>query len=75
MIGLLAVDRLMDIAQFAQRFGGKKLVDHFGLLQRQNIGLLVPQKAGHQPDAVTHRIDVPSGDLHFLHSFYAAIAQ
>ena len=75
VIGLLAVDRLMDIAQLGQgRLGREKLVHHLGLLQAQNIRLLVPQKAGDQVDAMAHRIDVPGGDFHRLQPFYAASA-
>ena len=37
---------------------------HLGLLQAQHVGLLVAQEAGHQLDAVAHRIDVPGGDFH-----------
>ena len=75
VIGLLAVNRLMDIAQLGQGRFGEKLVHHLGLLQAQDVGLLIAQQAGHQLDAVTHRIDVPGGDFQPLHPFHAAIAQ
>ena len=75
VIGLLAVDGVMHITQIVEGGGGEEFVDHLGLLQRQNIRLLVPQEAAHQGDAMAHRIDVPAGDFHFTHASYAATAQ
>ena len=42
MIGLLAMDRLMDIAQLVEGQLGKQLVHHLGFLQAQHVGLLIP---------------------------------
>ncbi len=75
MIGLLAVDGLVRVTQPGQGGGREQLVDNLGFLQTQHIRLVFPQKSAHQGDAVTHRIDVPGGDPHFLHPFHAALAQ
>ena len=75
VIGLLAVDRLVDIAQLAEGLRREQAVLHLGLLQAQHVGLLVPQEAGDQGQPEAHRIDVPGGDFQLLHPFYAATAQ
>ena len=41
VIGLLAVDRLMDVAQLFQLVAGKQVVFDLDFLQRQHVGLML----------------------------------
>jgi hypothetical protein len=75
VIGLLAVNGLMDIAQLGQGRAGEEVVGDLGFLQSQHIRLYFPQKTPHQGVAVAHGIDIPGGDFHLLQPFHAATAQ
>ena len=64
VIGLLAVDRLVDIAQLVKGRGREQAGFDLGLLQAQHIRLLLGQETGDQLLAKAHRIDVPGGNFH-----------
>ena len=48
VIALLAVDRLMDIAELLERLGGEKRVGNLGLLKAKDVRRVGLQKPGHQ---------------------------
>jgi hypothetical protein len=61
MIAFLAVDRSIWLAEFMESRQGKLAVPALRLLKAQNVRRLLPQKAGHEIDPQTDRIDVPGG--------------
>ncbi len=74
MIALLAVDRLVNIAQLFEGVGREQLVDDLGLLQAQDVRLLGFEKVGDQSQPQSDGIYVPCRELHLLHSTIAGFA-
>jgi hypothetical protein len=61
MIAFLAVDRGIWIAELMESSQGKLAVPALRLLQAENVRRLLPQKASHEIDPQTDRIDIPGG--------------
>jgi hypothetical protein len=61
MIAFLAVDRSIWLAEFMESRQGKLAVPALRLLKAENVRRLLPQKAGHEINPQTDRIDVPGG--------------
>ena len=62
IIALVADEGLMDIARLRKGLGRELLVRRLGLLQAEDIGLMIPEELRDHPDAQAHRVDVPGGD-------------
>src|ERR1700733_2501168 len=66
VVALLAVDRLVDVAELLQRFGRKEVVDDLRLLQAENVRGLRPQESCHLAEAQPDGVDVPGRELQFV---------
>ena len=67
VIALLAIDRLMDIAEVAEDIPREKRVRNLGLLQAEHVRGIGFQETGDQIGPQTDGIDVPGGDFHGRH--------
>ena len=59
MVHPLAVQLLVDVAQAGEQLGRENLVIGLGLLQAQDVGLLLGDQPLDQRGASADRIDVP----------------
>ena len=67
VIALHAVHQQVAIAQRLELRARKQLVRGLGLLEAQNIGLLLLEEAADEPDAQPDRVDVPGDQPHGSH--------
>ena len=63
MIALLALHRLMDVAERAVSRGREQIVGDFDLLQAKHIGRVLFQEAADKPRAQADGVDVPGGEF------------
>ena len=64
-----AVERLLPVhreivAERLERLARERIVDGFGLLQADDVGLALGKPGARGIDALLDRIDVPGGDAH-----------
>ncbi len=59
------------IAERLERLAREGVVDAFGLLQADDVGLALGEPGDRGIDALLDRIDVPGGDAHGLAPYFA----
>ncbi len=64
VVHALAVQDDVVVAERAERLQREVAIDDLGLLQAQDVGLLVAQELLDDGDPETDRVDVPGDDLH-----------
>ncbi len=67
VVHLLAIELVVNVAARVEQVGRKDDIERLGLLQAEDVGLLIVEQPRDDGGARAHRIDVPRGNLEFGH--------